>query len=64
MNLGSVALLSDGQTLDAGSGFVKPGESAAFTVPRMKGLPKAGAQVQYRALNDYGAGVAGEAPLK
>ena len=64
VNLGALSLVADGQTVDAGSGFIKPGESEEFALPALKNGPRAGAQVQYRAINDYGAVVQGQAPLQ
>jgi chaperone protein EcpD len=63
VNLGRIELLVEGQSLDAGAGFVSPGSSKEFDLVGLTGWPKAAATVQYIALNDYGAGVRGEAPL-
>jgi len=63
VNLGALALVAGGQTLDAGAGYIKPGESAEFPVAGLKGWPKADAQVQYSAINDYGAAVKSQAPV-
>ncbi|RQH03598.1 fimbrial biogenesis chaperone [Paraburkholderia dinghuensis] len=62
VNYGGINLVSGGQTLDAGGGYIAPGESAEFPVTGLKGAPKAGAQVRYSFLNDFGASVSGEAP--
>jgi chaperone protein EcpD len=61
-NYGEVQLISGGQTLTAGGGYIAPGESAEFPVAGLKGWPSAGAQVQYKFINDYGATVTGQAP--
>ena len=63
VNFGSLALVSGGQTVDAGPGYVAPGESQEFAVPGLKGSPQPGAKVEFRAINDFGAGVQNEATL-
>jgi chaperone protein EcpD len=63
VNFGGIELVCGGETLDAGGGYIKPGESQEFPVAGLKGFPKAGAQVRYSFLNDYGASVDGAAPL-
>jgi len=63
VNLGSLELVTGGKTLDVGPGYVRPNDSAEFAVPGLKGSPQAGAQVQFRAINDFGAGVRGDAAV-
>lgn len=63
VNLASIELICGSETVDAGGGYIKPGESADFPLVGLKGLPKAGAQVRYSFLNDFGATVKGEAQI-
>lgn len=64
VNLGNLELKVAGKSLDAGSGYIKPGESQLFPVNGLKSLPSAGAEVEYNAINDFGAGVRAQAQLK
>ncbi|AIY41648.1 Chaperone protein fimC precursor [Collimonas arenae] len=61
VNLGNVDVKIGDKTFDAGSGFVKPGESELFNIADLTALPAAGAEVLYNAINDWGAGVKGKA---
>lgn len=60
VNLGEVALQAGGKTFDAGSGFIKPGESGSFPVKDLSSAPAAGAEVNYSGINDWGGTVAGK----
>jgi chaperone protein EcpD len=63
VNLGSLQLVSGGQTVDVGPGYVAPGESQEFPLTRLKGAPQPGSQLKFRVINEFGAGVPGEAAL-
>jgi chaperone protein EcpD len=63
VNFAGIELVSGGETLDAGGGYIKPGESEEFPMVGLKGLPKTGTQVRYSFLNDFGASVNGEAQI-
>ena len=63
VNFGDIELVCGGEKLSAGGGYIKPGESEEFPVAGLKGLPNAAAQVRYSFINDFGAGVDGEAPV-
>ncbi|WP_455925480.1 fimbria/pilus periplasmic chaperone [Pseudomonas putida] len=62
VNLGAVRLLAGGRQWDAGAGHVPPFGQARFPI---EGPPAQGAsaKVSYIALDDYGAGRPGEAPV-
>lgn len=64
VNLGNVELKVAGKRLEAGSGYIKPGESQLFPVKGLNSLPPSDAEVEYNAINDFGAGVRAQAQLK
>jgi len=63
VNLGQVTLKAGGKSLDAGAGFVRPGESQLFPVMDLSTQPGADAEVDYTSINDFGGGVDGKQPL-
>ncbi len=50
-----LTLVAGNQRYTSEDGMVGPGESKSFAVPTLKAMPAAGAQVQFNAINDYGA---------
>lgn len=62
VNLGAVELRVAGQVLEAGAGHIPPFGSARFPL-QGTAAPGATAQVNYIALDDYGAGRPGEAQV-
>ncbi|OPA86083.1 molecular chaperone EcpD [Pseudomonas fluorescens] len=50
-----LTLVAGGQRVSSESGMVAPGQTQLFALPDMKSMPAAGAQVEYSAINDYGA---------
>lgn len=50
-----LTLVAGGQRYISEDGMVGPGESKSFAIPTLKAMPAAGAQVQFNAINDYGA---------
>ena len=63
VNLGSVALQSGGKQYDAGSGYVKPGESKVFPILGLATGAETGAEVEYISINDWGGGVKAKQPV-
>ena len=63
VNLGSIALKSDGKTHDAGAGYVRPGTSQAFPVADIHTPPSTGSIVQFSAIDDWGSSAQFEQPL-
>jgi chaperone protein EcpD len=57
--------LVDGSRNDMGAdGMVGPGETRLFAIPTLKGKPSSAARVEFEAINDYGALVPTQQPLK
>lgn len=50
-----LTLIAGNQQVLSEPGMVAPGETHLFALPELKSMPAAGAQVQYSAINDYGA---------
>ena len=59
-----LALTLGSQRFDSENGMVGPGETKTFVLPSLKSMPGAGAQVEFNAINDYGALVPTKQPLK
>lgn len=64
VNLGSVALVMGSDELQAESGYIAPGGMRRFSLPTLTHWPVRAAQVRYRFINDFGAGVLGQSPLQ
>lgn len=52
------------QRYESENGMVGPGETKVFAVPTLKSMPGAVAQVEFNAINDYGALMPTKQPLK
>lgn len=52
------------QRYESENGMVGPGETKVFAVPTLKSMPGAAAQVEFNAINDYGALMPTKQPLK
>lgn len=50
-----LALSAGGERTLSEAGMVPPGETRLFPLPGLKSMPGAGAEVEYSAINDYGA---------
>ncbi|MBK5414365.1 fimbria/pilus periplasmic chaperone [Pseudomonas sp. TH31] len=50
-----LALAVGNQRYESENGMVNPGETKVFALPTLKSLPGAAAQVEFNAINDYGA---------
>ncbi|MGE8175780.1 fimbria/pilus periplasmic chaperone [Pseudomonas fluorescens] len=50
-----LTLVAGNQRYASEDGMVGPGESKSFAIPTLKAMPATGAQVQFNAINDYGA---------
>ncbi|MDE2033215.1 MAG: molecular chaperone, partial [Pseudomonas sp.] len=48
-------LITGSQTVFSEPGMIAPGETQLFALPDLKSMPAAGAEVEYSAINDYGA---------
>ncbi len=59
-----LALTVGTQRYDSENGMVEPGETKLFAVPGLKSMPAGAAQVEFNAINDYGALVPIKQPLK
>ncbi|WP_155500001.1 fimbria/pilus periplasmic chaperone [Pseudomonas chlororaphis] len=59
-----LALVAGTQRYSSEDGMVGPGQTKVFAVPTLKSAPGAGAQVEYNAINDYGALVPSKQVLK
>ncbi|HDV6318795.1 TPA: fimbria/pilus periplasmic chaperone [Burkholderia multivorans] len=55
VNLSGVALVVNGKTFDAGVGFVRPGETAAFPIEGAPSAGTAGGKVVFSSMDDWGA---------
>ncbi|AIO30215.1 hypothetical protein DM39_6888 [Burkholderia cenocepacia] len=55
VNLSGIALVANGQTFDAGVGFVRPGETASFAVKGTLNADVVGGKVVYSSMDDWGA---------
>jgi len=64
VSLVELALVAGAQRYEADGGMVGPGESTVFALPALKSPPGASAQVEFNAINDYGALVPTKQPLK
>lgn len=56
VNIGSLALKTDGNSFDAQAGAVLPGTTQLFPVDGMHTVPASNITVTYSSLNDWGAG--------
>ncbi|KVH63799.1 pilus assembly protein [Burkholderia sp. MSMB1072] len=63
VNLGSVTLRTGGKELDAGAGYIKPGDSALFPVQGLTAGAEPGAEVAYTSINDWGGGIKATQPV-
>lgn len=63
VNLGGIALHANGKTLDAGVGYVRPGETASFPVKGASEANLAGGTVVYSSFDDWGGNQANEAAV-
>lgn len=59
-----LALTVGAQRFESENGMVGPGETKTFALPTLKSMPVAAAQVEFNAINDYGALVPLKQPLK
>ncbi|WGS46917.1 fimbria/pilus periplasmic chaperone [Burkholderia sp. JSH-S8] len=59
VNFRDIALLSNGRTYEAKSGFIAPGESKLFYFKDMAEIHSDNAEVIYTSINDWGAGAQG-----
>ncbi|MFP0195029.1 fimbria/pilus periplasmic chaperone [Pseudomonas sp. PHC1] len=50
-----LTLVAGNQRFDSENGMVGPGETKVFALPGLKSLRSDGAQVEFKAINDYGA---------
>ncbi|NWC96542.1 MULTISPECIES: fimbria/pilus periplasmic chaperone [unclassified Pseudomonas] len=64
VSLVELALVAGTQRYEAGAGMVGPGESTVFALPDLKSFPGASAQIKFNAINDYGALVPTQQPVK
>ena len=58
-----LALVVGNQRYESENGMVMPGETRLFALPTLKSMPGNGAQVEFNAINDYGALVPTKYPL-
>ncbi|CAM3192759.1 molecular chaperone [Janthinobacterium lividum] len=63
ISLVGVSLVTNAQRNDSEDGMVAPGETKQFALPTLKSSPGADAQVDFSAINDYGAQVPTRRPL-
>lgn len=63
VNLSGIEVQAAGKKLDAGLGYVLPGEEATFVVEGASGIRLAGAKVVYSSVNDWGGNAYHEARL-
>ncbi|KVH33042.1 pilus assembly protein [Burkholderia cepacia] len=63
VNLGGIALHANGKTLDAGVGYVRPGETASFPVRNSTNADATGGTVVYSSFDDWGGNRANEAAV-
>lgn len=54
VNLAGIEIQAAGKKLDAGLGYVLPGEEATFVVEGAAGIKLAGAKLVYSSVNDWG----------
>lgn len=59
-----LALSVGNQRYESESGMVSPGQTQVFALPTLKSQPAASAQVEFKAINDYGALTLIKQPLK
>ncbi|VVN29986.1 putative fimbrial chaperone YadV [Pseudomonas fluorescens] len=64
VSLVELTLVAGTQRYEAGGGMVGPGESTVFALPALKSPPGVSPQVEFNAINDYGAIVPTRQPLK
>lgn len=57
VSLVTLSLVSGAERSESEGGMVAPGETKQFALPSLNALPAAGAQVEFSAINDYGAQV-------
>lgn len=63
VNLAGIEVRAGGKKLDAGLGYVLPGETTSFVVHGAAGINLAGAQLVYSSVNDWGGNAFHEATL-
>ncbi|MCA8117994.1 fimbria/pilus periplasmic chaperone [Burkholderia cepacia] len=63
VNLGGIALHANGKTMDAGVGYVRPGETASFPVKGASEANVIGGTVVYTSFDDWGGNQANEAKV-
>ncbi|WDH20976.1 fimbria/pilus periplasmic chaperone [Pseudomonas chlororaphis] len=59
-----LALVAGAQRYDSENGMIGPGQTKVFALPTLKSAPGSGAQVEFNAINDYGALVPSKQALK
>jgi len=57
VSLVALSLVAGAERSESDDGMVAPGETKQFALPSLKVLPVGGAQVEFSAINDYGAQV-------
>lgn len=55
VSLVELTLAVGNQRFESDNGMINPGENQVFALPGLKSLPGAAAQVEFNAINDYGA---------
>lgn len=63
VNLAGIEVRAGGKKLDAGLGYVLPGEVTSFVISGATGVNLAGAQLVYSSVNDWGGNAYHEATL-
>lgn len=59
-----LVLVNAGQQVPSEAGMIAPGETHTFALPGLKSMPAPGAKVEYSGINDYGALVPTQEPVK
>lgn len=59
-----LALTVGSQRYESENGMVGPGQTKTFALPSLKSMPSGTAEVQYNAINDYGALLPMKQPVK
>lgn len=59
-----LVMIAGGEKTLSEPGMIAPGETRLFLLPGLKSMPVAGAEVEFSAINDYGALVPTRKPLK
>ncbi|QQJ97043.1 fimbria/pilus periplasmic chaperone [Burkholderia ambifaria] len=63
VNFGELSVKTRGNSYEAGNGFIPPMGSETFPIEKLTQQPDAAAEVDYLAINDYGAGMTGKRAL-